>query len=242
MSGHSKWAQIKRQKGAADAKRSSLFTKFSNAISAAARVGGENPETNFKLRLAIERAKAANMPNQSIERAIARGVGKAEGAAIEEVFYEGFGPGGIPLVIETVTDNKNRTSGEIRSVLTRYGGSLGTPNSVRWQFEQAGLIFLAKESVVSRPRDELELQLIEAGAEDVKDGPEGLTVYTKPAQLKTVQEKVDALQIPVAAAELVLVPKNPVTAPEEEGAKLCELVAELEGRQDVNAVYTNLAE
>jgi len=239
MSGHSKWAQIKRQKGTADVKRSGVFTKMSNAISVAVRDGGKNPEMNFKLRLAIERARAVNMPNQSIERAIARGAGEGSDAIIDVVFYEGFGPGGAALVVETMTDNKNRTSNDIRAVFGKHGGTLGTPNSVKWQFSSAGLILIAKKDLPTTPRDELELQLIDAGADDVRENPEGIEITTPPNQLKAVQDKILSLHIPVATAELILIPQNPVQLEPAAREKLDQLISDLENLQDVHAVYTN---
>ena len=154
MSGHSKWANIKRTKGAADAKRSSLFTKLARVITVAARDKGGDPEMNFSLRLAIEKAKAANMPKENIERAIKRGTGEIKGeAAIEELIYEGFGPGGIAIIIKCLTDNRSRTAAQMKHILTSHGGSLGSPNSVMWQFEQKGVIRISNEKLAGKNLD-----------------------------------------------------------------------------------------
>src|SRR5918992_2935302 len=189
MSGHSKWSTIKRQKGATDAKRGQLFTKLAREITIAARQGLPDPDSNTRLRLAVDRAKAANMPKDNIERAIHRAAGSGSGDQYEEVFYEGYGPGGGALMIQVQTDNRNRTVGEVRAVLTRAGGTLGENGSVGWMFDQMGLIEIP---VGSDDPDELSLLAIDAGASDV-DVEEGtVAIYTEPADLHRVREAMAA--------------------------------------------------
>jgi len=239
LSGHSKWSTIKRQKGAADAKRGVLFTKLTNAITLAVREKGEkNPNLNFKLRLAVERARAANMPNENIDRAIKRGAGEIEGITIESVIYEGFGPGGSALIIEALTDNRNRTSNEIRSILTKYGGQLGAPKSVMWQFKQAGVIYLKDAQNIGW--EELEAKIIEAGADDIKKTSEGIEIFSSPANLKSVSENLINKGIKLESAELIYQPVNSISPNEKEITKLNQLIEELETNQDVTAVYTNI--
>ncbi|MDD5567116.1 MAG: YebC/PmpR family DNA-binding transcriptional regulator [Patescibacteria group bacterium] len=239
MSGHSKWSQIKRQKGTADAKRSTLFTKLGNTITAAAREGGVNPEHNFKLRLAIERAKTINLPNDNIERAIKRGGGELEGEILSSVVYEGFGPGGVALVIEAITDNKNRTSSEIRSIITKYGGTFGSPKSVIWQFNHRGEIILDFTDNAGLTPADLEAKIIESGADDFKQTPTGFEILTLPDQLKAVQEKLVALGVVCGDSSLIYQPQNTIALKPADQKKLEDLIAELEDNQSVDTVYTN---
>ncbi|MBU0707005.1 YebC/PmpR family DNA-binding transcriptional regulator [Patescibacteria group bacterium] len=238
MSGHSKWSTIKRQKGATDAKRGNIFTKLSNKIAMAVRDSGEkNPDHNFKLRVAIDQAKSANMPNNNIEKAIKRGAGEIDGVTIESITYEGFGPNGIGLIIEVLTDNKNRIASEIRAILNKHSGGLGAPNSVAWQFTQKGIILLPKTDTVSL--EDLEAKAIEAGAEDIKNTPEGLIIYTAPDQLKQVHENLEATGLTIESSELCPIPNNTIDLNEKDKVKLEALLEELENNQDVSATYTN---
>src|SRR5438270_3547611 len=203
MSGHSKWSQIKRQKGAADVKRGVVFTKMTKEIMLAAKEGGGDPDANFRLRLAMDRARAVNMPRDNIQRAIDRATGGGEGAALESIVYEGYAPGGVSVMVETATDNRNRTVSEIRSAFTKHGGKLGESGSVQWLFEQKGVIEIDAKG---KDRDTIELAAIDAGAEDVEADGSLITVYTTPAAFERVKKALEAAKIPVASAELSLRP------------------------------------
>lgn len=249
MSGHSKWAQIKRQKGVADIKRGQAFTKLANAITIAVRDGGgmADPESNFKLRLTIEKARSANMPKENIERAIARGRGTGEKGQLEEVIYEGFGPGGIAVMIECVTDNRDRTRSEVRNIFDKSGGTLGQSGSVSYQFEKVGLITVKKEGLTT---DDVLTKAIEAGAEDVEEVPlrqgfEGqagdvVLIYTDPTKLKSVQEALDKSGLTVVEAELSRKPTVTIPITDKESAnKIISFVEKLESLDDVHKVYSN---
>ena len=235
MSGHSKWAQIKRQKGAADQKRGNLFTKLGHAISVAARGGGGDPESNFKLRLAMDRAKSFNMPKENMDRAIKRGTGEIAGAEISEVTYEAFGPGGVGLIIEIVTDNKNRALADVKNILAKNGGRLGTAGSVNWMFEKKGAVIIPKGNIQNP--DELELTLIDAGAEDIQENEDALTVTTTLENVEKVKEAVEKNQTQVEYAGIDLVPKNKQTVGQDLLEKIKKLVTELEDYDEVNNVY-----
>ncbi|MFA6042597.1 MAG: YebC/PmpR family DNA-binding transcriptional regulator [Patescibacteria group bacterium] len=236
MSGHSKWSTIKRQKGVADAKRSSVFTKLGKAIVVAARLGGADPAMNFRLRLAVEKAREASMPKDNIERAIAKGSGTAEGQQLEEVTYEGFGPGGTAIIVEAVTDNRNRTVHEVKTLFSKHGGTMGNENSVRWQFDRRGVLRIAAEHL-PKDHDTFALQMIEEGAEDVKDDPEGITLLTQPEALEKV--KVALGTTPVASADIEFVPKTPLPLSPADAEKLHTLTGILEDHADVTNVWTN---
>lgn len=237
MSGHSKWAQIKRQKGAADQKRGSLFTKLGHAISIAAREGGEDPESNFKLRLAMDRAKSFNMPKENMDRAIKRGTGEIAGVEISEVTYEAFGPGGVGLIIEIVTDNKNRALADVKNILSKHGGRLGTAGTVNWMFEKKGVVIIPKKNIQNP--DELELTLIDAGAEDIQENEDALTITTTLENVEKVKEVAEKNQLPVEYAGVDLVPKNKQAINEPGGLeKVKKLVTALEDSEEVNDVYT----
>lgn len=237
MSGHSKWSTIKRQKGVNDAKRGQAFTKLSNAITIAVRSGGSSdPNFNFKLRLAIDAARAANMPKDNIDRAIARASGKNAGE-MEEAVYEGFGPGGVSIIVETATDNNQRTVSEVKSTFDKNGGSLGVPGSVSYQFEQKGLITVAKNN---KSLDDLFLLAAEAGAEDVEDGEEEMTIYTKPEELNVVREALTKADLPVTNAEFTRKPNLLVSIDDTEKAqKILSMLEKLESLGDVQKVYAN---
>lgn len=238
MSGHSKWAQIKRQKGAADQKRSSLFTKLANTITVAARQGGD-PSMNFKLRLAVDRAREFSMPKENIDRAIKRGTGELGGQAIEEVVYEAYGPAGVALFMTTLTDNKNRTIADIRHIVSRYDGKLGGANSVAHLFAPKGVIRIERANVPAQ-WETLELRLIDAGAEDIQDEPEGITILTPPHSLLAASALLKSAGIALASEHVEMTPliTLPVTD-EPTKQKIEKCVEELENLDDVEAIATN---
>jgi YebC/PmpR family DNA-binding regulatory protein len=231
MSGHSKWATTKRKKESVDAKRSANFTKLANVISIAARAGGD-PETNFKLRMAIDKAKEYSLPKENIERAIKRGTGELLGSQIEEITYEGFGPEGIAFIIEVITDNKNRASAEVKHLLTKYGGSLGGPGNVMWQFERKGVIILKQPSLTENE----ELALIDAGIADI-DSADGITIYTKLEDFQKIKEKVESLKLPILEANLEYVAKEKIKPKNEE--TVTKLYEDLDACDDVSNFYSN---
>lgn len=237
MSGHSKWATIKRQKGAADIKRGQLFTKLAKAILVAIKQGGgvSDPNLNFKLRLAIDRARSFNMPKDSIERSISRASAGSDN--LDEVVYEGFAVGGVALVIEGVTDNKNRTVSEVKSLLEKNGGRLGNPGAVSYLFNQKGMITIKKDG---KAMDDILSVCLESGAEDIEDEGEIVTVYTQPQDLNIVKQRFFDVGFEVEDAEISLVPLNYVKVDEETEKKILNLVEKLEENEDVQNVYTNL--
>lgn len=236
MSGHSKWAQIKRQKGAADIKKGAAFTKLANAVTVAAREGGGDPAMNFKLRLAVDKARSANMPKDNIERAIKRGTGELSGAALETVVYEGFGPGGTALVIEALTDNRNRTAQAVKTLLAKYGGTFAASGSVGWMFTRRGVIHLAKPEGYN---EESELSLIELGAEDIIDDADEIIVLCPPETSGDLKERFVREKWAVVSSDVELWPKTPVVFPEAaEGGKLSNLLQMLEANEDVQNVAT----
>jgi len=237
MSGHSKWAQIKRQKASADARRGQTFTKLGREITVAARQGGPDPEANFRLRLAIQRAREANMPMENIERAIKRGTGSTDAAALEEIVYEGYGPGGAAILVEAMTDNRNRTAAEVRNIFTRAGGNLGESGCVAWLFDHRGVL-----SVDARGKDvdEIALMAIDAGAEDVTTEDSTVEIYTDPTRLEAVRRALEAQHVAVTSAETEMVAKTTVQLSEEETLKVLKLMDRLEELDDVQKVYTNV--
>lgn len=238
VSGHSKWAQIKRAKGANDVKRGQLFTKLGREVTIAAREGGGDPDGNARLRMAMDRAREANMPMETIQRAIQRGVGGGEGAALEEVTYEAYGAGGAALLIEATTDNRNRTVAEVRATLTRGGGSLGEAGSVAWNFESRGIILLqAKDK--SDP-EELALQAIDAGADDFSVDGQDVEVLTDPSQVDSVRRALESSGAVVSNAEVAMIPKTQIELPNDQTTAVMRLVERLEDLDDVTRVYTNV--
>ena len=238
MAGHSKWAQIKRQKAANDAKRGQLYTKLGREITVSARDGGGDPETNFRLRLAIQRAKDANMPADTIERAVKRGSGELEDTArLEDINYEGYGPGGAALFIEALTDNRNRTVAELRNTLSRGGGNLGESGSVAWMFDTRGQIII---ELSDGDPDEAMLQAIELGAEDVQEEDGTLVIITLIAQLESVRQGMEESGFPVESAELTRVPKTMSEPDTTKAAQAMRLIESVEDLDDVQKVYTNL--
>jgi YebC/PmpR family DNA-binding regulatory protein len=237
VAGHSKWAQIKRKKGATDAKRGQLFSKLARAIIVAAREGGPDPAGNLALQNAIEKAKEASMPKDNIERAIARGAGpSADGAAYETVTYEGYGPAGIAVYVEAVTDNRNRTAAEVRHIFSKADGSLGESGSVAWLFERRAVVLVDG----SADEDELTLAAAEGGADDVERDGDSWRVTASPESLGTVREAVEAAGMTAESAELTMVPKTTVELEDESAArKVLRLMDALEENDDVQDVYAN---
>lgn len=236
MSGHSKWSQIKRQKGAADVKKGIVFTKMAREIMLAAREGGPDPDSNFRLRLALDRARAVNVPRDNIQRAIDRATGGGDGAQVESIVYEGYGPGGVSVMIEAATDNRNRTASEIRAAFTRHNGKLGESGSVQWLFEQKGIIELDAEG---RDADEVALIAIDAGAEDVETEHSTLTVYTPTHSFEKVKGALEAAGLKVESAEVSMRPTNTVHLEGEQARKVLRLVEAIEELDDVQKVHAN---
>lgn len=236
MSGHSKWSQIKRQKGVADARRGAVFTKLGREIVVAAKQGGPDPAANFRLRLAVQRAREANMPADTIERAIKRAAGSGEGAELEEITYEGYGPGGTAIMVEALTDNRNRTAASIRSIFDRGGGNLGESGSVAWQFAARGVIRI---EVKNKNPDDIELAAIDAGAADVQSEDGEVVIYTDRGDLEAVRRAVTDAGFEPTSADLQLVPENTVELDEGKSIQALKLLDKLEADDDVQNVYTN---
>lgn len=239
MSGHSKWATTHRKKEVVDAKRGAIFTKLSNNITLAARQGGKDIETNFKLRLAVEKAKQGNMPKDNIERAIKKGTGELEGVTIEEITYEGFGPAKSAFIVEVVTDNKNRTVADIKHLFSKHGGSLGANGSVAWQFEQKGVV-LIPSAEYNEKKDEVELELIDAGAEDIKEDGEHVEILTKIKDLQKVKEVAEKLGLKVEFAGLEWLPKEGIEVGSDDKGKIETFMEALDENSDVQDFYTNV--
>jgi YebC/PmpR family DNA-binding regulatory protein len=237
MSGHSKWSQIKRQKGVVDARRGQLFTKLGRELTVAAREGGADPDANARLRLALQKAREANMPMETIDRAIKRGAGGGEGAALDEVTYEGYGPGGAAILVEVMTDNRNRAVAEVRNAFSRGGGNLGESGCVAWLFDPRGLIAI---EVDRQDPDELALKAIDAGADDVRVDGSVLEVYTAPADLDAVRNALEDHEVKVSSAELAMVPKTTLDADPQDAVAVLRLMERLEELDDVQRVYTNV--
>lgn len=235
MSGHSKWAQIKRQKGVADQKKGQLFSKLSREITLAAK-NGADPTSNFKLRLVLDRAKAAGVTKDVIERATKRGAGENQEQGLEEIIYEGYGPFGTAFLIEAATDNKNRTANDIKHIFTKHHGHLGTQGSVAWQFVTRGQILV--ERGVPDLAD-LELAAIDAGAEDVRESPEGLEIYTSPLNLHAIQKNLEAFGAKIAGSQIIKESTQGVDLTEEQKPQVDALLAALETDEDVIAVHTS---
>jgi YebC/PmpR family DNA-binding regulatory protein len=236
MAGHSKWAQIKHKKAVTDARRGAEFTKLARAIQVAARDGGSDPAGNASLANAIQKAKDAGMPKQNIERAIAKGTGAdTDAAAIETVVYEGYGPGGVAILVEALTDNRNRTGSEIRHIFSRTGGNLGEPGSVAWQFDKKGIVVVDADRA---SEDDL-MVAIDAGAEDVGQDENVYEIVTAPGDLQTVREALQGAGIPIESAELTMRPTSRVDVEEDQVGGLMRLIEALEEHDDVNAVHAN---
>ncbi|MFA6424181.1 MAG: YebC/PmpR family DNA-binding transcriptional regulator [Candidatus Magasanikbacteria bacterium] len=239
MSGHSKWHNIQQRKGKQDAKRSSMFSKFSKAISIAAQKGGADPETNFSLRLAIEKAKSVAMPKDNIDRAIKKGTGEVgDGAQIEEVLYEAYGPGGVVIVIKCLTDNRNRTSADIKHTLSKSGGTLGSSGSVMWMFDLLGLIQI-ETSKLPADRDTFEMDMIEAGAEDISVEDNQVEIKTKLENFSKVLNKLKELGIEPDDSGLRYIAKDEVAISDEVREQISKLFEVLEDNDDVEDYFTN---
>lgn len=236
MSGHSKWSQIKRQKGVADAKRGQVFTKLAREIIVAVRQGGANSESNFQLRLAVQKARDNNMPLENIERAIKKGSGEAGAAALIEVKLEGYGPSGIAILVEALTDNRNRTVQDVRRLFTRHGGNLGESGCVSWLFESRGVITVESDA---SDAEGIALRAIDAGAEDVNTEKGYVEIYTQPQDLETVRKVVEEKEH-VISAELSLMPKTTVLLEEKKAVQALNFLDEIEGLEDVQRVFSNI--
>ena len=236
MSGHSKWSQIKRQKGVADSRRGQLFTKLGREITVAARQGGGDPTSNFRLRLAVQRARDNNMPQDNIERAIKRGSGDQESAALAEVSFEGYGPAGCAILLQALTDNRNRTSADVRSTFTRAGASLGESGCVTWLFEPKGVIAVEASDLDA---EELALSAIDAGADDVKVEEASVEIHTQPQDLEAVREALEAKGVAIASAEVTMVPNSLIKLDEKAALQTLKLLEKLEELDDVQHVFTN---
>ena len=236
MSGHSKWSSIKHKKGAADAKRGMVFTRIIKELTVAARVGGGDPDSNPRLRTVVADAKAANMPADNIKRAIRRGTGEEPGVSYEEATYEGYGPGGVALMLETLTDNKNRTVSEIRHLLSKHGGNLGETNSVAWMFTKQGYILIEKSKV---DEDGLMGVALDTGADDVRDDQDNWEVLTSPEDFHQVLEAVKGLGVETLMAEVAMLPQNYINLEGKAAQQMLKLMGLLEDHDDVQHVWSN---
>jgi YebC/PmpR family DNA-binding regulatory protein len=236
MSGHSKWSQIKRQKGVNDAKRGAVFTKVARDIALAARAGGADPDGNFKLRLAIEQARAVNMPQDNIKRAVERGAGGADAEQFEEIVYEGYGPGGVAVLVEAATDNKNRTAADVRAIFTKAGGQLAGSGAVAWQFEQRGVVSIQRRG---QDADEIALLAIDAGADDVDTDSDPLEVYTAPHDLEAVRKALESAGVKIESAEMTMQATNTIEVDAGRARQNLRLIENLEDHDDVQRVTAN---
>jgi YebC/PmpR family DNA-binding regulatory protein len=236
MSGHSKWSQIKRQKGANDAKRGAVFTKLGREITIAARQGGGDPDANYRLRLAMDKARAENMPADNIKRAIDKATGGSAAEQYEELVYEGYGPGGVAILVEAATDNKNRTAADVRAMFTKNGGQLAGGGSVAWQFEQRGVVAIGRDG---KDPDDIALAAIDAGAEDVDTDSDPIEVITDPTQLETIRKSLEGAGVPIESAELTMQPKTAIEVDEHVARQNLRLIEALEDLDDVQRVTAN---
>ncbi len=237
MSGHNKWSKIKNKKGADDIKKGNLYTKLTREIIIAAKEGGGSADTNFRLRLAIQKARDSNMPLDNIDRAIAKGTGSGEGGTLEEMTLEGYGPNGVAIMVSAMTDNRNRTVQEVRSSFTKHGGALGENGCVSWMFKSRGVITI---NVEKDKEEELELAAIDAGAEDVNTQSGIMEVYTKPDTMEKVRAALEAAKIKVESSEIQMVPETLVTLDEKGATQALKLIDRLEELDDVQNVYSNV--
>lgn len=238
MSGHSKWSTIKRKKAKIDAQRGKIFTRLAREIIVAARQGGGDPDGNIRLKAAIQRAKEANIPNENIIRAIQKGTGELGGSNYEEIIYEGYGPGGVAVMIEIMTDNRNRTAGEIRHIFSRNGGSLGESGCVAWMFQEKGLIVVEKEGN-KLDEDDLMLLAIDSGADDFKTEDDSFEITCEPGELQKVKEALEQAGVKIAVAEVTMIPQNTVKLEGKEAEQMMKLMDTLEDHDDVQNVYAN---
>lgn len=239
MSGHSKWHSIKHKKAKEDAKKGNIFGKLSKSISIAAREGGSgDPENNFMLANAIIKAKEYNMPMENIERAIKRGTGEIEGEKFETIMYEGYGPGGTAIMVEALTENRNRTAADVRNIFSKSGGNLGETGCVGWLFERKGLLLVLKEKVSDE--ETFMMEIIDAGAEDIEEDDGIYEIKTNPSDFMAVKNKLDALKIEIKSAELTYVPKTTVEASKKDAEKVLRLINNLDDHDDIQNVYSNI--
>lgn len=236
MSGHSKWSTIKHKKGAADKKRGKIFTKLIKEITVAARMGGGDPESNPRLRHAIAAAKAQNMPKDNFERAIKKGTGDLDGVSYEEIVYEGYGPGGVAVLVECLTDNKNRTIADVRFIFSKAGGNVGTDGCVAWMFDKKGLIAVSKAAA---DEDTLMEVALEAGAEDIRDEGDDFEIITAPEDFDAVKDAVDQAQIECEVAEITMLPQNTTAVSGKEAEQMIRFMEALDDCEDVQKFYTN---
>ncbi|MCA1725705.1 MAG: YebC/PmpR family DNA-binding transcriptional regulator [Thermomicrobia bacterium] len=238
MSGHSKWSSIKHQKGAKDVQRGALFTKLAREITVAVRAGGGgDPEANYRLRLAVQKARGNNMPNDNIERSIKKALGEDDNTTYDDVLYEGFGPGGAAILVQALTDNRNRTVSEVRSAFAKYGGNMGESGSVGWMFANRGVITINTDG---KDADEVALKAIDAGAADVEESDGILEAYTEPQDLKTVEDAVRAQGLPVDEAGLRYIASTPMELDTNQTVQALRLIEKLEDLDDVQQVFSNL--
>jgi YebC/PmpR family DNA-binding regulatory protein len=237
MSGHNKWSKIKRQKGIEDAKKGQIYTKVTREIIMAAREGGGDIDNNFKLRLAVQKAREASMPMDNVQRAIKRGTGELEGAILQEMMLEGYGPSGTAILVSTLTDNKNRTVQEVRNTFNRHGGTMGSAGSVAWLFDARGVISVDANG---QDVDDLELQAIDAGADDVKVEDKSMEIYTRPTELEMVRKALEDKKIPTSSVELSMIPKTTVEVDDKAAIQTLKLLDRLEELDEVQHVYSNV--
>ncbi len=236
MGGHSHWSQVKRQKGATDAKRGQIFTKLGREIMVAAREGGGDPEMNPRLRLALLKGRENNMPADTVERAIKRGTGQLEGGQLIDGTFEGYGPGGVAIMVDVLADNRNRAVASLRTTFSRGGGSLGESGCVAWQFDSKGLILIEASD---RDPEEIALMAIDAGAEDVEIEDKRVEVHTAPGGLERVRRTLEEMEVPVASAELSMIPKSTISLDDKQAGQVLKLLDTLEELDDVQRVYSN---
>jgi len=239
MSGHSKWANIKHKKAKMDAQKGKIYTRFSKLIIVAVREGGPDPNSNSRLRDVIEKAREANMPNDNIIRAIKRGSGELGGGSYEEIMYEGYGPGGVAILVDATTDNRNRTAGEIRHLFDKYGGNLGEAGCVAWMFEKKGVILVEKKDGIDV--DDVMMQAIDSGADDVEETEDSIAITTSVDKFEAVKNGLKEANIDVYSAEISFVPKTTISVSEADGERLEKLLDALEDHDDVQNVYSNYA-
>ena len=236
MSGHSKWSSIKHRKAAVDAKRGKLFAKLIKEITVAARIGGADTEVNSRLRSAVLAAKSKNVPNDTIDKAILRGTGELDGVDYEEILYEGYGPGGVAIIIDVLTDNRNRAIADVRHILSRHGGSMGAPGCVSWLFDKRGWMIIEKGSI---DEDELFMIALDSGADDLTVQDEHLEIITSPGNFEAVREAVEESGAIILEAELTMLPQSTVKSEGKEAERMLRLMEALEDSDDVQKVYAN---
>lgn len=237
MSGHSKWANIKHKKGKMDAIRGKITTKIGREITVAVRLGGADPAGNMRLKLVLQKAKENNIPKDNIQRAIQKGLGASEGSNYEELTYEGYGPGGVAVLVEILTDNRNRTAADVRHLFSKYGGNMGESGCVSWMFKKRGLLIIGKESAVSE--EELMMLALEAGAEDIKTEDDEYEIIVEPENFESVQNALEENQIQTNVAQITMVPDTTIELESDDAVKMLKLIEMLEEHDDVQEVYSN---